>query len=83
MLGLTIGLGGLDLLEESLEPTEGGGVTANPEELDALEGAEGALLLAVPDVLQDRRKRRDTCGTTVNDHGNECQEAFTYRYQHR
>ena len=83
MLGLTIGLSGLDLLEEGLEPTERGGVTANPEELYALEGAEGTLLLAVPDVLQDRRKRRDTCGTTVNDHGDYCQAAVTYRYQHR
>ena len=60
MLVLTIGLRGFDLLKKSLEPAERGSVAANPEELNTLEGLEGALLLAVPDVLEDGRKRRDT-----------------------
>lgn len=60
MLVLTISLGGFDLLKKSLEPTERRGVTANPEELDALEGLEGSLLLSVPDMLEDRRKRSNT-----------------------
>ena len=55
---LTISLGSLDLLEERLEPAERGRITADPEELHALERAKGALLLAVPDVLEDARERR-------------------------
>ena len=62
---LTISLGSLDLLEECLEPAERGGVTADPEELHTLEGAKSALLLAVPDVLEDGRERRNTCETLV------------------
>ena len=57
---LTISLGGLDLLEERLEPAERGRISADPEELHALERAKGALLLAVPNVLEDGRERRDT-----------------------
>ena len=57
---LTISLGGLDLLEQRLEPTERRRVTADPEELYTLEGTERALLLAVPDVLEDGRERRHT-----------------------
>ena len=60
LLVLTIGLSSLDLLEQSLEPAERRRITTNPEELDTLEGAQGALLLAVPDVLEDGGERRDT-----------------------
>ena len=79
---LTISLGGLDFLEQRLEPTERRRVAADPEELHTLEGAERALLLAVPDVLEDGRERSHTC---VN-----CQHSRvlfgatqTYQYQHR
>ena len=50
---LTISLGSLDLLEQALEPTKGGGVAADPEELDTPEGSDFPLPLTVPDVLQD------------------------------
>ena len=59
---LTISLSSLDLLEQGLEPTERGSVTANPEELDTLKGTERALLLTIPDMLEDGREGRDTCG---------------------
>lgn len=36
---LTIGLGSLDLLKQTLEPTKRGGISADPEELDSAEGA--------------------------------------------
>ncbi len=57
---LTIGLSSLDFLEKGLEPTERRSVTANPEELDPLERTKSALLLAVPDMLENRGERRYT-----------------------
>lgn len=69
LLALTVGLCSLDLLEESLEPTERRRVTTDPEEFYALEGTERALLLAVPDVLENGRERSDT-DTSTNEHSN-------------
>jgi hypothetical protein len=56
----TVSLSSLDFLEQALEPSEGGCVAADPEELDAAERAKLAFLLSVPDVLQDRRERGNT-----------------------
>ena len=50
----------LNFLKQALEPAERRSVTADPEELHALERAKGALLLAVPDMLENRSKRRNT-----------------------
>jgi hypothetical protein len=55
-----VGLGSLDFLEQGLEPAKRGGVSADPEELDTLQRAQVPTALAVPDVLQDARKRRNT-----------------------
>ena len=60
LLTLTISLSSLDLLEQALEPTERGRITANPEELDTPERANIASALTVPDVFQDGRERSDT-----------------------
>ena len=57
---LTIGLSSLDFLEKTLEPAEGGRVTANPEELNALQRTNFTPTLTVPDVLQDGSEWRDT-----------------------
>lgn len=56
----TICLGGLNFLQQALEPTKGRGVSANPEELYAPERAHVALALAVPDMLQNGSKWSNT-----------------------
>ena len=59
-LPLTIGLSSLDLLEQGLEPTERGGITADPEEFDTTETSKVASLLPVPNVFQDGSEWSDT-----------------------
>lgn len=56
----TICLRSFYFLQKGLEPTERGCITADPEELNTPQGAEGAFTLTVPDVLQDRREGCDT-----------------------
>lgn len=57
---LTIGLCGFNFLEQTLEPTERGGITTDPEELDTPEGTKVALPLAVPNVLENGGEWRYT-----------------------
>ena len=65
-LALTVGLSSLDFLQKGLEPSERRSVTAHPEEFHALEGTKRALLLAVPNVLENGRERRDTLAKCVS-----------------
>lgn len=48
-----IHLGSFNFLEKTLEPTEGRSIPADPEEFDTAESTKRALLLPVPDVLED------------------------------
>ena len=66
LLVLTIGLSSLDFLQKRLEPTERWRIATDPEELDTLEGTKRALLLAVPNVLENGRERRDTLAKCVS-----------------
>jgi len=62
-----INLGGFDFLEQALEPSERGSVTADPEELDTLKSAKIALPLPVPDMLQDGGEGSDADTSTDED----------------
>lgn len=62
-----IGLRSLDFLQKTLEPTEGRGITADPEEFHAAKNTEIAALLSVPNVLQDGCERSDTNSCTDQD----------------
>jgi len=64
-----IGLSSLNFGQETLEPTERGSITANPEEFDATKRPAIALSLTVPDILKDGRKRSDT-NTGSDQNGN-------------
>ena len=58
-----------DFLQQGLEPTETRYIPADPEEFDATEGTETAMLLAVPNVHEDTGKRCDAdTGTDENGH---------------
>lgn len=57
---------GLDFSEDALEPSEGRGITADPEEFDALQGPKAILALAIIDILQDRREGGDACAALRN-----------------
>lgn len=61
VMTLTVGLSSFNLFEERLEPAKGWWITTDPKELDATEGTEVGVLLAVPNVLQNGNKRCDTC----------------------
>ena len=56
-------------MEKALEPTERGGVTADPEEFDTAKSTESTTLLSVPDVLEDGGERSDT-DTSADEDGN-------------
>jgi hypothetical protein len=58
-------LSSLNLLEQTLEPTERRCVTADPEKFYTTKGAKATLLLAVPDVLEDRRKGSHTWAEAI------------------
>jgi len=57
----------LDLLEQALEPSERGSVTADPEKFDTPEGTKSTALLPVPNVLKDGSERSDTDTGTDED----------------
>jgi hypothetical protein len=60
-------LGSFDFLEQTLEPTERRSIPADPEEFNTAESAERALLLPIPDVLEDGGKGSYTnTGTDEN-----------------
>ena len=52
-LELTIGLSSLDFLEQTLEPAERRSITTDPEEFHASEATQVAMLLPVPNMLQN------------------------------
>lgn len=62
-----IHLGSFDFLEQTLEPTERRSIPADPEEFNTAESTERALLLPVPDVLEDGGKGSYTNTSTDED----------------
>lgn len=57
---LTIGLSGFNLLQQTLEPTEGRRVATDPEELNTTKTSKCTAFLSVPDVFQDGGERCNT-----------------------
>jgi hypothetical protein len=80
---LTISLSSFDFLQEALEPAEGRSVAANPKEFNPAKRAQVTTALTIPDVLEDRRKRRHTWRTEVSSVPISGQGRITHRYQHR